>query len=155
MTSSPLCCCWVLDRSWLGWPLVYRCLLGKADTKPQRRRLTTQQQHMQWPVTTPGSSSATSPRLQSITPRLMLPRATTPKRLRTIPRPLITTPARHRSTTLQHTLLQLNTPRFPSTTPPRHRNTTQLDIMGKYSVTCSYKYAICWILKLFNSRLVL
>jgi hypothetical protein len=43
------CCCWVLYRWWLGRPLVYRCLLGMADTKPQCRRLTTQQQYTQQP----------------------------------------------------------------------------------------------------------
>jgi hypothetical protein len=77
------------------------------------------------------------PRL-SITPQLMLPRETTPKRLSAIPRPLITTPPRHQSTTLQHSLLQLITSRLPNTTPPRHRSTTPLHIMGKYSVTSSF-----------------
>jgi hypothetical protein len=58
---------------------VYRCLLGMADTKPQRRRLTTRQQLSQRPVTTPL-------RLQSITPQLKLPRATTPSRYRSTTR---------------------------------------------------------------------
>jgi hypothetical protein len=83
------------------------------------------------------TTTATAVPRISITPQLMLPRDTTPKRLSAISRPLITTPLRHRITTLQHTLPQLITPRIPNTTPPRHRSATPPHIMGKYSVTWS------------------
>ncbi len=39
------CCCSLLYPWWLGLLLVYRCLVGMVDTKPQRRRLTKQQHH--------------------------------------------------------------------------------------------------------------
>jgi hypothetical protein len=57
--------CW-----WLRQPREYRCLLGMADTKPQRRR--TKQQHTQQLDTTP-----TRPLI--ITPQLVMSRTTTPK----------------------------------------------------------------------------
>jgi hypothetical protein len=71
----PSCCYWLLYRWWLGRPLVFRCLLDKADTKPQRRRRLTTQQHTQRPVTTPRLHSGFTvkpPRIQIITPQLVL-----------------------------------------------------------------------------------
>jgi hypothetical protein len=50
-----------------------------ADTKPQRRRLTTRQQLTQRPVTAPRHPSTTPLRHWSIIPQLKLQRATTPK----------------------------------------------------------------------------
>ncbi|EFX89344.1 hypothetical protein DAPPUDRAFT_233149 [Daphnia pulex] len=52
----------------------------------------------------------------------------------TTPRLPNTTPTRHQSTTLLHSLLQLITMRFPHSTPPRHRSTTPLHIMVNYGV---------------------
>jgi hypothetical protein len=66
---------------------VHRCLLGMADTKPQRRRLTSRQQLMQRPVTAPPRHPSTTPlRHWSIIPQLKLPRATTPSRYRSTTR---------------------------------------------------------------------
>jgi hypothetical protein len=86
------CCCRLSYRWRLGRSLVYPCLLGMVDTKAPRRRLATQRQHSHQPVTTLRATITTPPRLQSITPQLMLPRAKSPKILST-------TPPSHRSTT--------------------------------------------------------
>ncbi|EFX63273.1 hypothetical protein DAPPUDRAFT_268735 [Daphnia pulex] len=60
-------------QSWLtvGSAIVYRCLLGMADKKLQRRHLTTQ--HTTRPVATPRPPSTTPPRLHIIVQQLMLP----------------------------------------------------------------------------------
>jgi hypothetical protein len=102
-----------------------------ADAKPQRCRLTTQQQHTQQPVPTP-------PRLKSVTihdapscypePRVISPEAEyyteAPKYynrnttrlcmlpLPTTPRPRITTTPKRSSTTLQPTLPRATTPTY-------------------------------------------
>jgi hypothetical protein len=93
------CCCRLSYRWRLGRSLVYPCLLGMVDTKAPRRRLATQRQHSHQPVTTLRATITTPPRLQSITPQLMLPRAKSPKILSTTPRLPNTTPPSHRSTT--------------------------------------------------------
>jgi len=93
------CCCRLSYRWRLGRSLVYSWLLGMADTKAPRRRLATQRQHSHQPVTTLRATITTPPRLQSITPQLMLSRAKSPKILSTTPRLPITTPPSHRSTT--------------------------------------------------------
>jgi hypothetical protein len=92
------CCCCVLYRWWLGRPLVYRCLLSMADTKPQRSRLTTQKQLTKRPVTAPRSSSTTPLKHRSFIPQLTLPRATTLKPWSII-LPWVTTPSRRWSAT--------------------------------------------------------
>jgi hypothetical protein len=92
---------------------------GMADTKPQRRRLTTQH-HTQQPVTTQSPISTTP--IQVIIPR---PTSTKP------PRPTSTTAPRHRSVTPQPTLLQHTAPRLPSTTPPEKWSTTRLRMFPK------------------------
>jgi hypothetical protein len=73
------CCCWVLNRWWLDWPLVCRCLLGMAGMKPQRLRLTARQQHSQRPVTTLRPPSTTPPMFQIVIRKHKLSRVTTQK----------------------------------------------------------------------------
>ncbi|EFX74562.1 hypothetical protein DAPPUDRAFT_251771 [Daphnia pulex] len=93
--TMPSCCYWLLYRRWLGRPLVYRRILVKADTKPQRHRLTTQK-HTQRPDTTP---SYTTKALEYYTEA---PTETT--QLRMLPKPttsrlqLITSPKLSNST---------------------------------------------------------
>ncbi|XP_046632605.1 probable LIM domain-containing serine/threonine-protein kinase DDB_G0286997 [Daphnia pulicaria] len=111
----------------LGRSLVYPCLLGMADTKAPRRCLATQRQHSHQPVTTLRATITKPPRLQSITPQLMLPRAKSPKipsttpRLPSITQFLATTPGLQLITPPK----RLNTtPSRPSTTPPRLQSIT-------------------------------
>jgi hypothetical protein len=74
----PSCCYWLLYRRWLGRSLVYRRILVKADTKPQRHRLTKQQpdnnirndQILHRGCTV--GFTVKSPRIQIITPQLVL-----------------------------------------------------------------------------------
>jgi hypothetical protein len=66
------CCCWVLYRWWLGRRLVYRCLSGMANTKPERR-LTTQKQLTLQTVPAPKSSSTTPLRYWYMIPQLNCP----------------------------------------------------------------------------------
>jgi hypothetical protein len=56
----------------MGRTLVYRCLLGMAETKP-RRRLTIQKQLTQRPVTAPRSTSTTLLRHRSFNHNLRCP----------------------------------------------------------------------------------
>jgi hypothetical protein len=132
------CFCWVLYRWCDDRPLVYRCLLGMVQTKPQRRRLPTQLTQRPVPVpmspwyganqtatpyTTYATTSSCTEVFQYYTtkasetyPQLTPPRATTltPWSI-TLPR--VTTPPRRPITTWLRML-----PGF--TTPPRRRSTT-------------------------------
>jgi hypothetical protein len=89
-------------RLLLSRPLLYRCLMGMEDTKPQRRSLTTQEHN-------------------NIRNNQLLYRGP----------PVLhgSTPLRHRSITPQPTLLQPTTPRLPSTTPPENSSTTRLRML--------------------------
>ncbi|EFX81626.1 hypothetical protein DAPPUDRAFT_241923 [Daphnia pulex] len=58
----------VIVDCWIGTPLVFRCLLGMAYTKPQRR-LTNQKQLTVRPVTAPRPSSTTPLRYWCIIPQ--------------------------------------------------------------------------------------
>jgi hypothetical protein len=103
-------CCRLPYRWRLGRSLVYGCLLGMVDTKASRRRHTTQPQHSQKTVTTLRHTITTPPRLQSITPKLMLPRVTSSNVLHRGSQVL--KPPSHRSITRM--LPQLAAPRPPS-----------------------------------------
>ncbi len=87
------CCC--LPCRWrLGRSLVYRCLLVMADTKVPRRRLTTQRQHSQEPVTTMRHNYYITKAPEYYTAANAAPSY----------------------------IIKLTTPRLPSTTPPSHRS---------------------------------
>jgi hypothetical protein len=113
-----------------GRPLVYRCLLNMAQTKPQLVALLHDNNIRNSRLLLPRPST-TPPRHRSTTPPRH--RSTTPPRQRstTPPRHRSTTPPRHRSTT---PMLQLITPPRANTTPSRPsttlpRITTQLMLL--------------------------
>ncbi len=87
------CSCWVLYRWWLDRPLMYRCLLGMADIKPQLRRVPTQ-------LTQRGSCTEVFKYYTTKAPELYTKTYAAPSHTPwSITLPRVTTPPRRRSTT--------------------------------------------------------